>query len=339
MINPYFHTFGYKAGIMACLIAGATMYPQATFDVPAVLRTVASERITMLPGPPTVFQTLLDHPGRPGHDLSSLRLTVTGAAVVPVDLVHRMSDELHFETIITAYGLGESSGVVTMCRRDDDAETVATTSGRVIPDVELPWSATTAMPWRWASPVRWSPRLPRDGGYLDDPGETAKAIDADGWLRTGDVGVMDERGYLRITDRKKDMFIVGGFNVYPAEVEAALRRHPDVGQAAVVGVPDRRMGEVGAAFVVPRPGATIRPEDVLAWAAGQLANFKVPRQLVVVGALPVNAAGKVVKAELRAPGPPSQATPGRRLPPSRRPDRGQTTGNGMAPTGPIRSPM
>ena len=136
-------------------------------------------------------------------------------------------------------------------------------------------------------------------GYFDDPGATAAAIDADGWLHTGDVGVMDDAGNLRITDRTKDMFIVGGFNAYPAEIENMMMRHPAVGQVAVVGVPDHRLGEVGVAFVVPRPGATIDEAELIAWCREQMANYKVPRYVEVVDALPLNATGKVLKYVLR----------------------------------------
>jgi acyl-CoA synthetase (AMP-forming)/AMP-acid ligase II len=136
-------------------------------------------------------------------------------------------------------------------------------------------------------------------GYFEDPAETAKAIDAEGWLHTGDVGVMDERGYLRITDRIKDMFITGGFNCYPAEIENGMYRHPGIAQVAVVGISDERMGEVGMAFVVPRPGATLEPAEVIAWCREQMANYKVPRRVEIVSALPTNASGKVLKYELR----------------------------------------
>jgi acyl-CoA synthetase (AMP-forming)/AMP-acid ligase II len=136
-------------------------------------------------------------------------------------------------------------------------------------------------------------------GYLDDPAATADAVDAGGWLHTGDIGVMDERGNLRVTDRTKDMFIVGGFNAYPAEIENRLLEHPGIAQAAVIGVPDERMGEVGIAFVIPRRGQTVDPDEVIAWAREQMANYKVPRRVEVVDALPLNASGKVLKYELR----------------------------------------
>jgi acyl-CoA synthetase (AMP-forming)/AMP-acid ligase II len=136
-------------------------------------------------------------------------------------------------------------------------------------------------------------------GYYRDPAATAEVIDAGGWLHTGDVGILDERGNLRITDRTKDMFIVGGFNAYPAEIENMIMRHPAVGQVAVVGVPDERLGEVGLAFVVPRRGASVDPDQIMAWCRGEMANYKVPRRVRVVDALPLNASGKVLKYELR----------------------------------------
>jgi HIP---CoA ligase len=302
VVNPFFHTFGYKAGIIACLMQGATIVPEPVFDVDKVLATVATERITVLPGPPTLYQFILDHPGRADHDLSSLRLAVTGAAVVPVELVRRMRSELTFSTVLTAYGLTESTGTVTMCRPGDDPETIASTSGRAIPGlevrvvddkgVELPRGEPGEIVVRGYTVV---------SGYFEDPDATAEAIDPEGWLHTGDVGIMDDDGNVRITDRKKDMFIVGGFNAYPAEIENALARHPGVSQAAVIGVPDARMGEVGCAFVVPRPGTDggTLAETLVAWARDQMANYKVPRHVEVIDALPTNASGKVLKTELR----------------------------------------
>jgi acyl-CoA synthetase (AMP-forming)/AMP-acid ligase II len=300
IVMPFFHTFGYKAGWMAALMRGATIVPQAVFDVDEVLRQVANEKITMLPGAPTLYQSILEHPKRDEYDLSSLRLAVTGAAAVPVELIRRMRDELTFRTIITGYGLTESTGTAAMCRHDDDPETIANFSGRAIPDTEVLVVDDDGHEVPRGDPgevvVRgYNVML----GYYDEPEETATAIDADGWLHTGDVGVMDERGYVRITDRKKDMYIVGGFNAYPAEIEGILLRHPAIAQVAVVGVPDDRMGEVGVAFVVPRSSATVDADELVAWAREQMANYKVPRRVVVVDALPLNASGKVLKYELR----------------------------------------
>jgi acyl-CoA synthetase (AMP-forming)/AMP-acid ligase II len=300
IVNPFFHAFGYKAGWLAALLTGATIHPQAVFDVDAVLERVSRERITMLPGPPTLFHTILDHPRRSDHDLSSLRLAVTGAAAIPVELIVRMRDELTFETIITGYGLTESCGIATMCRFDDDPETIATTSGRAIPDVEVLVVDDTGTELPRGEPGEVVVRgynVMR--GYFDDPSETAAAIDDAGWLHTGDIGVMDERGYIRITDRTKDMFIVGGFNAYPAEIESLLLRNESIAQAAVIGIPDDRMGEVGMAFVILRPGASTTAEEIVAWSRDVMANFKVPRVVEIVDQLPLNASGKVLKTELR----------------------------------------
>jgi HIP---CoA ligase len=283
VINPFFHSFGYKAGILACVLTGATIVPQATFDAAAAARLVHDERITVLPGAPTIFQTMLD---LPDVNLKTLRLAVTGAAVVPVPLVERMQEE--FGTVLTAYGMTEAV-VATMCTPGDDARTVATTCGTPAAGFELRIGDQDEILLRGPNVML---------GYLDDPVATGKAIDAEGWLHTGDVGRVDERGYLTITDRLKDMYICGGFNVYPAEVEQAIARLPGVVESAVVGVPDERLGEVGKAFVVRRD-AGLSGADVLAHCKGLLANYKMPRQVEFLDALPRNASGKVLKRELR----------------------------------------
>ncbi|MFD3707457.1 AMP-binding protein [Nocardia sp. NPDC058658] len=290
VVSPFFHNFGYKAGILACLVTGATIIPQASFDVPATLSLIESEGVTVLPGPPTIYQTLLDHPSRTGRDLSSLRVAVTGAATVPVVLVERMRDELEFDVVVTGYGLSEASGFGTMCRADDDAATIAGTCGRPIAGFELCLSDAGEVLLRGPNVML---------GYLDDPEATAEAIDADGWLHTGDIGVVDERGYLKITDRLKDMYITGGFNVYPAEIEQTLARLDGVAESAVIGVPDERMGEVGKAVIVRKAGSTLTADEVIAFATGTLANFKVPRLVEFRDQLPYSAAGKVLKRELR----------------------------------------
>ena len=300
IVNPFFHAFGYKAGWLAALMMGATVLPQAVLDPTQVFERIPRDHITVLPGPPTLYQTILNHPGRGDHDLSSLRLAVTGAAAIPVELVVRMREELTFETIITGYGLTEACGIATMCRYDDDPETIANTSGRAIPGVDVRVVDDAGAELARGEPgevVIRGYNVMR--GYLDEPDETAATIDADGWLHTGDVGVMDERGYLQITDRTKDMFIVGGFNAYPAEIENLFLRNEKVAQVAVVGVPDERMGEVGMAFVVLRPGAEATDDELVAWSRGEMANYKVPRYVELVDELPLNAMGKVLKYELR----------------------------------------
>jgi HIP---CoA ligase len=300
VVLPFFHTFGYKAGWLASFMMGASVLPQAVFDVGEVLRRVGVDRVTVLPGPPALYQSFLARPDLGSFDLSSLRLAVTGAAVIPVELIHRMRRELHIETVITGYGLTEATGVSTMCRVGDDPETIATTSGRAVPGVEVRVAndAGDEVP-----PGQPGEVLVRGytvmQGYFGDPAETRTAIDERGWLHTGDIGKMDARGYLRITDRKKDMFIVGGFNAYPAEIESMLLQRADVAHAAVVGAPDERLGEVGVAFVVPKAGATIVPEELILWSRDRMANYKVPRRVVIVDALPTNATGKVLKYRLR----------------------------------------
>jgi acyl-CoA synthetase (AMP-forming)/AMP-acid ligase II len=284
-INPYFHTFGLKAGLITSFLRGATMLPVAVFDVDTVVDLIERERITMLPGPPTLYHSLLALSDK--SKLSTLRAGVTGAADIPVELVHRIHDELPFKTLMTGYGLTEA-GNVTLSRPGDSFEDVATTAGLPCEGVEV--------------------RIADDGeilvrgygvmaGYLDDPAATAEAIDADGWLHTGDLGNFDDAGRLRVVGRKKDMFIVGGFNAYPAEIEGFLLNHPAVAQVAVIGVSDERLGQVGKAFVVR--SSDLEARELIDWCREHMAGFKVPRSVEFLDALPLNATGKVVKDLLR----------------------------------------
>jgi acyl-CoA synthetase (AMP-forming)/AMP-acid ligase II len=289
VINPFFHSFGYKAGILACLLTGATIVPQPVFDVDRAMALIERERVTVLPGPPTIYQAILDHPDRATADLGSLRLAVTGAATVPVALVERMQSELSFTIVLTAYGLTEAV-VVTMCRPDDAPDTVAQTSGRATADFEMRIGDSGEILLRGPNVML---------GYLDDPEATAQAIDADGWLHTGDVGSLDDAGYLRITDRLKDMYICGGFNVYPAEVEQTLARLDGVAESVVIGMPDARLGEVGKAFIIMRPDAALTADEVIAFCRERLANFKVPRFVEFRADFPRNATGKPLKRVLR----------------------------------------
>ncbi len=317
VVNPFFHSFGYKIGIVVGLLTGAALYPVATFDLDATMNVIERERITVLPGAPTIFTSLLDAPGRVDRDLSSLRLSITGAAVVPVVLIERMRaaapEGLGIDNVYTAFGMTEAV-VATMCREGDDASTVATTCGRAVPGVEV---RIAAVGTNAALPADEEGELLVRGdivmlGYLDDPAATAEAIDADGWLHTGDIGTLDAAGNLRITDRLKDMYISGGFNVYPAEVEQVLARHDAVADVAVVGVPDERMGEIGKAYVVRRPDAVVEAADLVAFARERLANYKVPRLVEFTESLPRNASGKVLKNDLRddASAPPPQPDAG-----------------------------
>lgn len=297
--NPFFHIFGYKAGCLACLMKGATIFPMAVFDAGKVLEIVERERITVLPGAPTIYHSLLEDPNINRRDLSSLRVAVTGAADIPIELIRRIRKQLPFESILTGYGLTEA-GTVSGSKPDDDFSQIAETAGVPWPGFEVRTvseeGSTTAIGLPGEIVVRGETVM---RNYLDDPEATAAAIDPEGWLHTGDLGVFDADGYLKIVGRIKDMFIVGGFNAYPAEIENLLMRHPAIAQAAVVGMPDERMGEVGAAFIVREPGADITATEVIDWARSEMANFKVPRRVDFLDALPLNATGKIIKDELR----------------------------------------
>jgi acyl-CoA synthetase (AMP-forming)/AMP-acid ligase II len=301
IVNPFFHGFGYKAGWLACILAGATILPLQTLDVPTVLELVRTERITVLPGTPTLFHTMLEHPAYSREGVETLRLVVTGAANVPAALLHRIRDEVGFEHIVTGYGLTESCAIVSMSRYTDPLDVVASSAGQPLPGVEV----RIVAPDGAVQPAGCEGEIVVRGytlmrGYLDEPAQTAATIDAQGWLHTGDIGLLDEYGRVHVTDRLKDMFIVGGFNAYPAEIEQILSQHPDIAQVAVIGVPDDRMGEVGAAFVIARKGRSITADDVVAFSRANMANYKAPRHVHIVDELPLNASGKVLKNELRA---------------------------------------
>ncbi|ROS05621.1 acyl-CoA synthetase (AMP-forming)/AMP-acid ligase II [Sinobacterium caligoides] len=301
IINPFFHSFGYKAGWLACLLTGAKILPVLAFDKDKVLAQIAADQVTMLPGAPSLYEMILAHPQRQDYDISSLRLGVTGAAAVPVQLVKDMREQLGFEVVVTAYGLTESCGVVTICRPDDDPETISKTSGRAIDGVEVKCAdpATGVEVARGAEGEIWVRGYNVMQGYFDMPEATREAIDSDGWMRTGDIGVMDARGYLTITDRLKDMYIMNGENVYPAEIEKVIYGVEGVAQVAVIGVDKPPQGEVGMAFVVRQPGSDVDEEAIKQACAAQLARYKCPYFVEFIAALPLNASGKVVKPELK----------------------------------------
>jgi HIP---CoA ligase len=291
IVNPFFHCFGYKAGWMACLQQGATALPMASLELDRLLELVTIEHVSALPGPPTLFSSLLD--ARDGDaDLSSLRIGFVGASTVPPELLRRIRDELPFESLTTGYGLTECTAMVSVTRRDAEPEHVAHWNGGYpLEGIEVAIADDNEILVRGFNVMR---------GYYDDPDASAIAIDTDGWLHTGDIGMRDDDGALRISDRKKDIYISSGFNVSPAEVENLLLGVDAISQVAVVGVPDARLGEVGVAFVVLRPGTDTSPDEVIAWAREHIANYKVPRRVEMVSELPLNASGKVLKGELRA---------------------------------------
>jgi acyl-CoA synthetase (AMP-forming)/AMP-acid ligase II len=242
----------------------------------------------------------MNDPELPNFDLSSLRLSITGAATTPVEVVRRMRDDLHIEGIVTGYGLTETHGTISMCHHTDPLDVVAATVGPPLDGIEvrvlsgddrdLPAGEPGEIVVRGFNVMK---------GYFNEPEATAAAFFEDGWLRTGDIGIVDTNGYIHITDRKKDMFIAGGFNAYPAEIEGIMLRHPGVAQVAVIGIPDERLGEVGMAFVIPRADHHLDETELITWCRDQMANYKVPRRIKVVSELPLNPSGKVMKFRLR----------------------------------------
>lgn len=300
VIPPFFHAFGYRSGAIVSIMRGAVLLPHLTYDADEILQRVEKDKISVIPGPPTIFHGMLQHPELAKFDRSSLRLGITGGAVVPSTLIRRMREVLGFTGVVNGYGLTECGGYGTMCNSYDPDEVIANTAGKPFPDTEVRImdSDGKLLPDGEAGEVVIRGYLVMTG-YFNDPEGTEKAIDADGWLHTGDIGYFDENGNLRIEDRVKDLYICGGFNCYPAEIERLMSAHPAVGQIAVIGVPDERMGEVGKAFVVLRPGTSATEEELIAWARANIANYKVPRYVEFMDALPTSAQGKVQKDRLR----------------------------------------
>jgi acyl-CoA synthetase (AMP-forming)/AMP-acid ligase II len=300
---PMAHIGGFKTGLLTTLVARATAVLFPVVNAESLIAAMSRHRAAVVAAPPPVLRTLLDAV-RDGQlpATRQIRTAVTGSAIVPPALVRELTDKLVTE-VINAYGLTEATGVCTMTRRGDPIELVCETVGRAIDGVEVriaPGSAAASADGDQPGAGEIEVRGPNVmAGYLDDPDATAEVMDGD-WLRTGDVGWIGAGGYVRIAGRAKDMVVVGGFNVYPAEVEHVLAAHPGVAEAAAVGVPDDRLGEVVAAFVVPLPGQGPGAAGLTRWCRERLANFKVPRYLWIVPSLPRANAGKVAKSELRA---------------------------------------
>ncbi|WP_433326454.1 AMP-binding protein [Spirillospora sp. CA-294931] len=295
---PFSHGFGINAGLLACVLRRATMLPIAEFRPDALLDLIERERVSVLAGAPPLFFTILD--GLAGRDVSSLRVLICGAAAVPPDLVRRLVERVGLERMINAYGLMEGT-VVSMTRPGDPVEVIAGSTGRPVPGVAVRIAGDDGKdvpPGERGEILVGGHGVMR--GYWRDPDRTAETVDADGWLHTGDIGTLDDAGNLTIVDRKKEMFIVSGFNAYPAEIEALLLRCPDVAQAAVIGVPDERRGEVGWAYVVPPPGSSPDPDAIVAWARANMSSYKVPRRVILVDALPLNPNGKIDKPALHS---------------------------------------
>ena len=300
VVPPFFHCFGYKAGWMLDLMLGATCVPMPVLTGDAVVQLIENEHVTHVSGPPTLFATIIDHPRRDSFDLSSLRVAFLAATTIPERLVTRLHKELNIELVMTGYGLTENHATGAFTRPGTPLELVSKTVGQLWPGIEarIVDENGEAVPRGERGEILLS-GYPLMSGYYEDQQATESVV-KDGWLHTGDIGSLDADGYLRILDRKKDMYIVGGFNVAPAEVEETLLGLPYVAQVAVIGVPDQRLDEVGAAYIVLREGSEGDAADVVSFARERLANFKVPRHVRFVSSLPMNSTGKVMKAELRA---------------------------------------
>lgn len=297
--TPFFHCFGYKAGWMMAMMNGAASYPVAVFDGRKALELISSQGITHMGGSPTMFDAMLADPELDSFDLSHLNTCVISATTIPEQIVHRVRNELTIVNTLTGYGLTENHGFVSLTSPTDGAEVIASTAGRIIPELEfrvvdeqgndVPDGTDGELLIRGFMNMK---------GYYRDEEETAKAV-VDGWVLTGDIVRVDGNRYLKITDRKKDIYIMGGFNVAPAEVENALIEMDGIAQIAVVAAPDTKFGEVGAAFIIRNPGSEITKQQVIDYASEHLANYKVPRHVEFVDSYPMNAMGKVLKRDLK----------------------------------------
>ena len=300
IVNPFFHSFGYRSGWMSALTAGMTMFPMATFDPHRLLEVIERERITQLSGAPTVFHSLMEHPDFAKRNLASLRTGHTGGAKTPPEIIKAGYERFGFDIFLTSFGQTESTAMISTNRPGDPLEAIIRTVGRPVDgvDVRLIDEAGQDVPAGEAGEllVR-GPNVMQ--GYFQDPEQTAVTIDPDGWLHTGDVAAMIQDGRLRILDRIKDIVIVGGFNAYPAEIEIMLSQHPAIAEVAIIGLPDERMGEVTAACVIPKPGMTVDAAELLHWSRERMANYKVPRQVFVMAELPRTPLGKVQKFLLK----------------------------------------
>jgi fatty-acyl-CoA synthase len=299
---PFYHCFGMVMGNLGATSHGACIVvPAPSFDPAATLATVAAERCTSLYGVPTMFIAMLAEPGFAEHDLSSLRTGIMAGSPCPAEVMKRVMDEMHMSEVSICYGMTETSPVSTQTRRDDPVALRVGTVGRVGPHVEV----KVVDPETGLLVERGDPgELCTRGysvmlGYWDEPERTAEAVDAAGWMHTGDLATMDDDGYVSIVGRSKDMVIRGGENVYPRELEEFLYAHPSVADVQVVGVPDDRYGEELCAWVIPRAGAELAEEDVRAFCRERLARFKVPRYVLMTDAFPMTVTGKVQKFKLR----------------------------------------
>jgi fatty-acyl-CoA synthase len=310
---PFYHCFGMVMANLGCATHGATMViPAPGFDPGVTLQTIADERCTAVYGVPTMFIAMQNHPDFSSYDLSSLRTGIMAGSVCPVDVMKRCVNEMHMSEVSIAYGMTETSPVSCQTRRDDDLDRRTTTIGRAAPHIEIkivdPITGETVdrgIPGEFCTrgysvmlgywPLRDASSLGSSGTGVKD-----EAIDADGWMHTGDLAVMREDGYCNIVGRIKDMVIRGGENIYPREIEEFLHIHPDVEDVQVIGVPDEKYGEELCAWIRMRAGAeALDAARVRAFATGKLAHYKIPRYVMVVDDFPMTVTGKIRKVQMR----------------------------------------
>jgi fatty-acyl-CoA synthase len=299
---PFYHCFGMVMGNLGCTTHGAAMVvPEAAFDPVAVLETVQEERCTSLYGVPTMFIAELSHPEFDRFDLSSLRTGIMAGSPCPIEVMKKVIERMHMAGVTICYGMTETSPVSTQTAAGDSLEKRTQTVGRVHPHLEV----KLIDPSTGATVPRGEPGelLTRGysvmAGYWNDPERTAEAVDDHGWMHTGDLATMDEDGYLNIVGRSKDMVIRGGENVYPREVEEFLHTHPNVLEAAVIGVPDEHYGEELMAWIRVRDGAEVTEDEVREYCRGRIAHFKRPRYVKFVDSFPMTVTGKVQKYKMR----------------------------------------
>jgi len=299
---PFYHCFGMVMGNLACAVYGAAMIiPCPTFDPAAVLRVLETERVTSLYGVPTMFIAQLGHADLASKDLTSLRTGIMAGSPCPIEVMRRVIDEMNMSQVTIAYGQTETSPVSTQTRTTDSVEARVTTVGQVLPHVEAkivdPETGETVE--RGTEGEYCTRGFHVMNGYWNDPEKTAEAIDADGWMHSGDLAIMDDNGYVNIVGRIKDMIIRGGENVYPREIEEFLYTHPAIADAQVIGVPDLKYGEEIMAWVQLAEGQSVTDAAIKDFCKGKIAHFKIPRYISFVNDFPMTVTGKIRKAEMR----------------------------------------
>jgi fatty-acyl-CoA synthase len=298
---PFFHCFGCVLGTMACVTHGSTMVPVETFDPLKVLQTIEKERCTAVHGVPTMFIAELEHPEFSSFDLSSLRTGIMAGSVCPIEVMKRAVKDMNLTEITSVYGQTESSPGITQTRTEDSIELRVATVGRALPGAEVKIidieTGATLPPGKQGELCGRGYMVMK--GYYKMPEETARVIDADGWLHTGDLAIMDENGYCKITGRIKNMIIRGGENIYPKEIEEYLYTHPKISDVQVYGVPDRKYGEQVMASIILKKGMEMNEEEVRTFCQNRIANYKIPRYVKFVDSFPMTASGKIQKFKMR----------------------------------------